>query len=64
MHGLGIRDLHGGDERGFIEVTSGTLGRTDAYGAVGGLYVKGFPVGVGINRDRLYVELLAGPYNP
>ena len=60
MNRLGIGHLGGGDNPRHVQVAVGTGGLADADRPVGLGQVRGRPVGLGIDRHDLDVELLAG----
>ena len=60
MDGLGARDLRGADDRGDIQITARTLGRTDADGFVGEAHVQAVAVGLRVDRYGPYAQFLAG----
>jgi len=62
----GVNRLHVGhlgsrDQPGNVQITVSAGGLTDANGAIGKLQVRRVAVGLGIDRDHLDAQLLAGP---
>ncbi len=61
VDGAGVGHLGRADQRGDIEVGLGRGSGADAHRLIGEPHVHQFAVGLGVDRNRLDPELLAGP---
>jgi hypothetical protein len=63
MDGVNVRYFSGTDDTINSEVALMTWASADANGLVSHLHMHGIVVSLGIHRDRLYVQFLAGTDN-
>jgi hypothetical protein len=59
-----VGNLGSADNRGYIQITVGALGASDADGLIGKTHVKRISICLGIHRDAAYPKFFAGAYNP